>query len=46
MEETDEEIAYINGFIDKKKLMGSIARYGKSPYGACLKAVVEGKLRY
>ena len=41
-----EEIAYINGFIDKEKLMESAARYGKSPYGAHLKAVVEGKVRY
>ena len=41
-----EEIAYINGFIDKKKLMESAARYGKSPYGAHLKAVAEGKVRY
>lgn len=41
-----EEIAYINGFIDKEKLMKSAARYGKSPYGAHLKAVAEGKVRY
>ena len=41
-----EEIAYINGFIDKEKLMESAARYGKSPYGAHLKAVAEGKVRY
>ena len=41
-----EEIAYINGFIDKEKLMESVARYGKSPYGAHLKAVAEGKVRY
>ena len=41
-----EEIAYINGFIDKEKLMESSARYGKSPYGAHLKAVAEGKVRY
>lgn len=41
-----EEIAYINGFIDRKKLMESAARYGKSPYGAHLKAVAEGKVRY
>lgn len=41
-----EEIAYINGFIDKDKLMESAARYGKSPYGAHLKAVAEGKVRY
>ena len=41
-----EEIAYINGFIDKEKLMESATRYGKSPYGAHLKAVAEGKVRY
>lgn len=41
-----EEIAYINGFIDKEKLMESARRYGKSPYGEHLKAVVEGKVRY
>lgn len=41
-----EEIAYINGFIEKEKLMESAARYGKSPYGAHLKAVAEGKVRY
>ena len=41
-----EEIAYINNWIDKDKLMESAARYGKSPYGAHLKAVAEGKLRY
>lgn len=41
-----EEIAYINGFINKEKLMESAARYGKSPYGAHLKAVAEGKVKY
>lgn len=41
-----EEIAYINGFINKEKLMESASRYGKSPYGAHLKAVAEGKVRY
>ena len=41
-----EEIAYINGFIGKEKLMESVARYGKSPYGAHLKAVAEGKVKY
>ena len=38
-----EEIAYINGFIDKEKLMESAKAYGKSPYGEHLKAVAEGK---
>ena len=41
-----EEIAFINGWIDKKTLMESAARYGKSPYGAHLKAVAEGKVKY
>lgn len=41
-----EEIAYINGWIDKVKLMESAERYGKSPYGAHLKAVAEGKVKY
>ena len=41
-----EEIAYHNGWIDKSKLLESAERYGKSPYGAHLKAVVEGKIRY
>ena len=41
-----EEIAYINNWIDKNKLMESAARYGKSPYGAHLEAVAEGKVRY
>ena len=41
-----EEIAYINGFIGKEKLMEAAKAYGKSPYGAHLKAVAEGKVRY
>lgn len=41
-----EEIAFINGFIDKEKLMKSAEAYGKSPYGAHLKSVAEGKVRY
>lgn len=41
-----EEIAYINGFIDKDKLAESAKAYGKSPYGEHLKAVVEGRVRY
>ena len=41
-----EEIAYINKWISKEKLMESAGRYGKSPYGAHLKAVAEGKVRY
>ena len=41
-----EEIAYINGFIDKEKLMESAKAYSNSPYGEHLKAVAEGKIRY
>ena len=41
-----EEIAYVNGFIDREKLMESAKVYGKSPYGEHLKAVAEGKVRY
>ncbi len=41
-----EEIAYVNGFIDRDKLRESAEVYGKSPYGAHLKAVAEGKVRY
>ena len=41
-----EEIAYINGWISKEKLLESAQRYGKSPYGEHLKAVAEGKVRY
>ncbi len=41
-----EEIAYINHWITKEKLLESAGRYGKSPYGAHLKAVAEGKVQY
>ena len=41
-----EEIAFINGFIDKEKLMESAQKYGKSPYGEHLRSVAEGKVRY
>jgi len=41
-----EEIAYIHGWITREELLQSAARYGKSPYGAHLKAVAEGKVRY
>ena len=41
-----EEIGYINGWIDREKLKESAMRYGKSPYGAHLHAVAEGKVRY
>ena len=41
-----EEIAYIHQWIDKETLLESAKKYGKSPYGAHLKAVAEGKVRY
>lgn len=41
-----EEIAYLNKWITKEKLLESAERYGKSPYGAHLKAVAEGKIKY
>ncbi|MBR4068091.1 MAG: glucose-1-phosphate thymidylyltransferase RfbA [Clostridia bacterium] len=41
-----EEIAYINKWISKEKLLESADRYGKSPYGQHLRAVAEGKIRY
>ena len=41
-----EEIAYRNGWIDHEALEASARRYGKSPYGAHLQAVADGKIRY
>lgn len=41
-----EEISYRNGWISKEMLLNSARRYGKSPYGAHLQAVAEGKVRY
>ena len=41
-----EEIAYKNGWIDKEKLIESASKYGKSPYGAHLMAVADGKIKY
>ncbi|MDD4698817.1 MAG: glucose-1-phosphate thymidylyltransferase RfbA [Oscillospiraceae bacterium] len=41
-----EEIAYINGWIDREKLLESAAKYGKSAYGSHLKEVAEGKIKY
>lgn len=40
-----EEIAFINEWINKKQLLESARTYGKSPYGAHLKAVAEGRVR-
>ena len=41
-----EEIAFINCFIGKEKLMESADAYGKSPYGKHLRFVAEGKVKY
>ena len=41
-----EEIAFINGWIDRDGLLRSAEKYGKSPYGAHLKRVAEGKVMY
>ena len=41
-----EEIAYVNQWINKDELIRASKRYGKSPYGMHLKAVVEGKVIY
>lgn len=41
-----EEIAYRNGWITQAQLMESADRYGKSAYGAHLRAVSKGKIRY
>lgn len=41
-----EEIAFINEWISKEKLLESATRYGKSPYGAHLRKVAEGKIKY
>ncbi len=41
-----EEIAFRNGWIDKAELLLSAQRYGKSPYGAHLRAVAEEKIIY
>lgn len=39
-----EEIAYRYKWISKEELLKSARKYGKSPYGAHLKAVAEGKM--
>jgi len=39
-----EEIAYLNGWIDKARLLSCAERYGKSPYGEHLKKVAENKI--
>ena len=40
-----EEISFRNGWITKEELLASAKRYGKSPYGAHLRNVANGKLR-
>lgn len=37
-----EEVAYNNGWIDKKQLLKAAESYGKSPYGEHLKKIAEG----
>ena len=39
-----EEIAYRFDWINEEQLMASAEKYGKSPYGAHLKSVAEGKV--
>ena len=41
-----EEIAYINHWISREQLLDAARAYGKSPYGAHLRAVAEGQVRY
>ena len=41
-----EEIAYRNGWITREQLERSAAAYGKSPYGAHLRKVADGKYIY
>jgi len=41
-----EEIAFLKGWISKEKLLESAEKYGKSPYGAHLKRVADGKIQY
>ncbi len=41
-----EEIAYHNGWITRKQLQRAAERYGKSRYGAHLRAVSEDRLLY
>ena len=41
-----EEIAYKNKWISKEQLIEHVDKYGKSPYGAHLRKVAEGKILY
>ena len=40
-----EEIGYRNGWISDEEMETAIARYGKSPYGAYLRKVLDGGIR-
>ena len=41
-----EEIAYLNGWIDKPTLLEAAKLYGKSTYGQYLKRVAQDRIRY
>ena len=41
-----EEIAFKFNWIDREMLLAAAAAYGKSPYGAHLRSVAEGKIIY
>jgi glucose-1-phosphate thymidylyltransferase len=41
-----EEISYKSGWISKEELLEAAECYGKSPYGANLRAVAEGRVHY
>jgi len=38
-----EEIAYINGWVNRETILKLAKRYGKSPYGEYIKHVTEGQ---
>ena len=41
-----EEIAYINGWVNKEELTKIATKYGKSQYGQHLMQVAKGKIKY
>ena len=41
-----EEIGYINHWIDQEQLREAAEKYGKSPYGAHLRSVANGYVKY
>ncbi len=41
-----EEIAHLNGWIDRDTLLMAANKYGKSPYGEYLKKIADGKIIY